>query len=365
MALGYARAVTDFLVRRDDLRVWKATEDGATGAPEAGEVRLRVERFGLTSNNVTYGALGDQLGYWQFFAAQDGWGRIPAWGFGDVVASAVAGIDAGDRFYGYFPMSSSVTMRAQADPAGFNECSDGRAALSATYNRYMRATPEFGFPREHDDANAIMRPLFSTGWLIADQLEQAGWHNAGAIVLASASSKTAFATAFELAGRDQRPEVVGLTSAGNRAFTEGLGCYDRVLTYDEVGELPTDGGIVLVDMAGARELRRSVREHAGDAMRASIMVGATHWEEASMAPDGLPGPTPELFFAPARIEQRAVELGPTEFLRLLGGAWMTFAERVPELLEIESASGAEALGRTYEALLSGGADPRKGYVFSL
>ena len=84
-----------------------------------------------------------------------------------------------------------------------------------------------------------------------------------------------------------------------------------------------------------------------------------------MAPDGLPGPTPELFFAPARIEQRAVELGPTEFLRLLGGAWMTFAERVPELLEIESASGAEALGRTYEALLSGGADPRKGYVFSL
>ena len=50
-------------------------------------MQLRVERFGLTANNVTYGAFGDQLGYWQFFAAPEGWGRIPVWGFGEVVAS--------------------------------------------------------------------------------------------------------------------------------------------------------------------------------------------------------------------------------------------------------------------------------------
>ncbi len=357
--------MTDFLVRRDDLRVWEASEGGASEAPGDGEVRLRVERFGLTSNNVTYGALGDQLGYWQFFAAPDGWGRIPVWGFGDVVASAVEGIVSGDRFYGYFPMSTEVTMRAQPDPAGFNESSQARAALSPTYNRYMRATPEFGFLPEHDDVNAIMRPLFSTGWLIADQLEQAGWYGAEGIVLASASSKTAFATAFELGERDDRPAVIGLTSATNRAFTEGLGCYDRVLTYDEVSELPLEGGIVLVDMAGAPQLRSAVHEHAGDALRASIMVGATHWETASMGAEGLPGPTPELFFAPARIEQRAVELGPAELQQRLGAAWTAFADRVPQLLEIESDRGTEALGRAYTALLDGGADPRKGFVFSL
>lgn len=357
--------MTDFLVRRDDLRDWKATPGSETETLERGEVQLRVERFGLTANNVSYGAFGDQLGYWQFFAAPDGWGRIPVWGFGDVVASEAEGIAAGDRFYGYFPMSSMVTMPAQADPVGFVECSEARAALPAFYNRYMRAIPEFGFVPAHDDANAIMRPLFGTGWLIADQLEQADWYGAETVVLASASSKTAFATAFALAPRDDGRAVIGLTSAANRAFTESLGCYDRVATYDEVSALPLDGGIVLVDMAGAVDLRRAVHEHAGDALRAWIMVGATHWETASLDADALPGPTPELFFAPTRIEQRAAELGPGELQQRLGVAWAAFADRVPELLEIESHSGAEALGRVYEAFLDGSADPRKGYVFSL
>lgn len=357
--------MTDFLVRRDDLRVWQAVDAGTMEAPEKGELQLRVERFGLTANNVTYGAFGDQLGYWQFFAAPEGWGRIPVWGFGDVTASAVEGIVADDRFYGYFPMSSAVTMRAQADATGFLECSEARADLPPFYNQYTRATPEFGFAPAHDDANAVMRPLFGTGWLIADQLEEAGWYGAETILLSSASSKTAFATAFELAGRDERPAVIGLTSAANRAFTEGLGCYDRVLTYDEVSAPPLDGGIVFVDIAGSVELRRAVHEHAGDALRASVMVGATHWETASLEAEGLPGPTPAFFFAPTRVEQRAVELGAGELQQRLGAAWAAFADRVPELLKIESHSGVEALGRTYETLIEGNVDPRKGYVFSL
>jgi hypothetical protein len=357
--------MTDFLVRRDDLRVWQVSDGRGMGAPEDSEVQLRVERFGLTANNITYGAFGDQLGYWQFFAAPAGWGRIPVWGFGDVLASGVEGIGAGDRFFGYYQMSSTVVMRAQADPAGFVECSDARAALPAFYNRYMRATPEFGFLPAHDDANAIMRPLFGTGWLIADQLEQAGWCDAATVVLASASSKTAFATAFELDARDERPTVIGLTSAANRAFTEGLGCYDRVLTYDEVSALPVDGGVVFVDMAGTVDLRRALHEHAGNALRASIMVGATHWEAASLAAEGLPGPSPEFFFAPARVEQRAAELGPNELGQRLGAAWAAFADRVPELLEIESHNGPEALARVYDRFVDGSADPRKGYVFSL
>jgi hypothetical protein len=357
--------MTDFLVRRDDLRTWQVTDSGTVEAAEDGDVQLRVERFGLTANNVTYGAFGDQLGYWQFFSAPDGWGRIPVWGFGEVVASGVEGLVAADRFFGYFPMSSAVTMRAQADPAGFVECSEVRAALPPFYNRYLRATPEFGFAPAHDDANAIMRPLFGTGWLIADQLEQAGWYGAETVVLSSASSKTAFATAFELGVRDEGHAVIGLTSAAHRAFAEGLGCYDRVHAYDEVSALPVDGGAVFVDMAGTPELRRAVHEHAGDALRASIMVGATHWEGASLVAEGLPGPTPELFFAPTRVEQRAVELGPGELQQRLGAAWSAFADRLPELLEIEFHSGAEALGRVYDNFVDGRVDPRKGYVFSL
>ena len=50
-----------------------------------GEVRVSVEHFALTSNNITYGVFGDGMRYWDFFpSAQDTailWGRIPVWGF--------------------------------------------------------------------------------------------------------------------------------------------------------------------------------------------------------------------------------------------------------------------------------------------
>jgi hypothetical protein len=349
--------VTDFLVRRDDLRAWKVVD----GDPGEGDVRLRVERFGLSANNVTYGVLGEQLEYWKFYPAPDGWGRIPVWGFGEVTASEVDGIGAGERFYGYFPMADVVRLRAKPTGDGFVEASPGRAALPPVYNRYTRATPEQGFPREHDDANAIMRPLFLTGWLIADHLEQSGWFGAGAIVLASASSKTAFSTAFELAAQDGRPELVGLTSARNRAFTEGLGCYDRVVVYDELAALG-DGEIVLVDMAGATDLRRAVHEQAS--VRASLIVGATHWQDARFRSDPLPGARPEVFFAPAHIERRARELGAAAFNRRLATSWAAFADRVPKLLDIEEHAGFDELGRVYDALVAGDADPRKGYVFT-
>jgi hypothetical protein len=30
----------------------------------AGEILLKVDKFGFSANNVTYAAAGDQLGYW-------------------------------------------------------------------------------------------------------------------------------------------------------------------------------------------------------------------------------------------------------------------------------------------------------------
>src|SRR5213083_3326405 len=113
----------DFLVRRDDLRTTRVDDDAADEPLEAGEARLRVERFGFTANNITYGAFGDQIGYWRFFPAEEGWGRIPVWGFGEVVASEAPGIEPGRRFFGYFPMASTVTMRPQAGGGGFQEAS--------------------------------------------------------------------------------------------------------------------------------------------------------------------------------------------------------------------------------------------------
>jgi hypothetical protein len=100
----------DFEVRRDDLRTHRSLE---TAAPEPGEgqVLLHIDHAALTSNNITYGAFGDMMGYWNFFPAADaGWGRVPVWGFADVVTSRVEGIADGDRFYGYLPMSTHLVV---------------------------------------------------------------------------------------------------------------------------------------------------------------------------------------------------------------------------------------------------------------
>ena len=35
------------------------------------EVLFEVDRFALTSNNISYAASGDMLGYWQFFPTTD------------------------------------------------------------------------------------------------------------------------------------------------------------------------------------------------------------------------------------------------------------------------------------------------------
>ena len=44
-------------------------------------------------------------------------------------------------------------------------------------------------------------------------------------------------------------KIVGLTSAGNVAFTESLGSYDEVITYDAIETLPKTK-TAFIDMAG-------------------------------------------------------------------------------------------------------------------
>jgi hypothetical protein len=355
--------MADFLVRRDDLRTTRVDDDVDEAPLNDGEARLRVERFGFTANNVTYGAFGDQMGYWRFFPAQDGWGRIPVWGFGEVTESQAPEIEAGQRFYGYFPMSSTVTMRPRADGGGFEDTAEHRAELPATYNRYFEATPQAGFAPEHDAATAVVRPLYMTGWLIAQHLAP----SSGPVALASASSKTAYTTAYALNQLDDTPAVIGLTSARNAEFVRSLGFYDTVLTYDEADQLPRGEGLRYVDMAGDADLRRAVHEHLADGLQASIVVGATHWDHAALETGGgpLPGPAPEFFFAPAVAEQLASELGAAELQRRIGADWLGFLEPLADILDIEEHSGPEAVERVYRSFLDGTADPRKGHVLDL
>src|ERR1700754_4594915 len=92
-------------VDRGDLTRATLTES-AVSEVTPGTALLRVDRVGLTANNVTYAVLGEAFRYWEFFPPADrgldpSWGLVPLWGFAEVAASAVAGVEPGQRVYGY------------------------------------------------------------------------------------------------------------------------------------------------------------------------------------------------------------------------------------------------------------------------
>ena len=121
----------DFLVKRDDLRECRF-EAAPVPEPAAGEAVLEIESFSLTSNNVTYAVMGDAMSYWRFFPAEEGWGRVPVWGFANVAASAHEELEEGTRLYGYFPPSSHLLVVPQdVGERGFREGSPHRAELPA------------------------------------------------------------------------------------------------------------------------------------------------------------------------------------------------------------------------------------------
>jgi hypothetical protein len=57
--------------------------------------------------------------------------------------------------------------------------------------------------------------------------------------------------------------VVGLTSAGNGAFVESLGCYDRVLPYAEADQLSPAVPTAYLDFASNADVLATVRRHLG------------------------------------------------------------------------------------------------------
>src|SRR4051794_10114533 len=270
--------MTDFLVRRDDLRDCRVSES-APPEPASGQALLRVERFGMTANNVTYAVFGDAMSYWDFFPAADGWGRVPVWGFAEVERSEAEGVDVGERVYGYLPPSSHLVIEpTRVAEHGFVDGSPHRAELPATYQRYRSTTRDAFYRPETEELQLLLRPLFFTSFLIDDQLADDGLVERGPILISSASSKTAIGAAFLLAQREG-VEVVALTSPRSAEFVDGLGIYGRTVLYDDVGSLGR-GPATFVDVAGDRDVRAAVHSHFGDELVHSMAVGVTHWEEA-------------------------------------------------------------------------------------
>ena len=357
----------DFVVKRDDLR--SASTLPLTSADEVelapGQVLLRVDNFSITANNVTYAAMGEAMNYWDFFPAPEGLGRVPVWGYCEVARSDVEGVPVGSRIYGYMPISSYFVVEpTDISDTGFVDGSAHRTHLPAIYNRYGFVTPEGGDTPEREPYIALFGPLFATSYLLADWLDDGGFGEAKRAVLSSASSKTALALAF-LLQRDHGDEitVVGLTSAGNVAFTEGTGLYDEVVAYDDLEKIDGTDATAYLDFAGRAELRARVHAHFGENLLSSTAVGITDWEELVPDPDAEPlaGPKPGFFFAPDRFAKRNKEWGAAEVRRRITESQNEFIDHSKSWMTIRTGQGPAEIETTLLAFLDGRVDPSEGW----
>lgn len=355
----------DLLVARDDL---SKTELAEVEIPSIGdgEALLKVDRVGMTANNVTYAQAGDALGYWRFFPAVDGWGRVPLWGYADVAESRVPDLEPGRRVYGYLPTSSHLVVRVDRVGSGsFSDVAEHRADLPMVYNRYALTDKDPSYLPEHEDLQILYRPLFFTSFILDDFLADNSYFGAERVVISSASSKTGYGTAFCLGLRDDRPKLVALTSAGNAGFTGDLGCYDEVVTYDDLESMPSAVKTLYVDVAGSRKLRARVHEHFGDALVYDSVVGAAHQEGLLADETGLPGPQPEFFFAPTQLKKRRDEWGPGEIEKRYAQVWSAFAPVVKDWVDVMESEGPEGLRAAWLEAVGGRMDPKTGHVIAL
>ncbi len=338
--------------------------DAPVPAPEQGQVVLRVDRVGLTANNVTYAVFGDAMRYWEFFPGRtiDGvaHGRVPLWGFAEVESSAAPGVEEGARVYGYLPTSSHLVVEpARLDERGFRDGSAHRLALPAVYNSLLHTETDPLHEPATEDLQVLFRPLFGTSFVLADALVDAELFGADSVVISSASAKTSYGTALLLDGVRR----VGLTSDANRAFVEGLGCYDEVRSYDEIEEIGT-GPTAFVDIAGDAAVRRRVHEHLAPVH--SYVVGATHHDAPpDLGDGGLPGAAPTFFFAPDQIRKRTEEWGLAGLEGRLVEAWERFVPSATGWVDVTEATGPEGLRDVWLEVLAGRTPPRTGHVVAV
>lgn len=352
------------LINRSNLHDHKLVQESARPL-QSGEVNFAINHFALTANNITYAVLGDALSYWKFFPAEEDWGRLPVWGFADVVESKCDGIQPGERFYGYFPLASALIVQpAKVNDHGFMDGSAHRRELPTVYNHYVRTAKDPMYAPQLEGLQAIFRPLFSTSFLLDDFLDEQKFFNANTLILSSASSKTAMGCAFLMHTlRENRHDykIMGLTSPGNVEFVKGLGCYDEVVDYSNIGQLNNKEAAVFIDFAGNADLTQRVHDSFADQLKYSCVAGVSHWEDRAQVAD-LPGPKPEFFFAPTQVTRRVREWGQAGFAKRLAVATRAFFEFVQDKIDINEINTPDEALQLFTDLLNGKMNPKAGYI---
>lgn len=362
-------SVNTFEVQKSSLANTRyITTDMSTDLVE-NEVILQVDKFALTANNISYGVAGDTLGYWNFFPSTQGWGRIPAMGYSQVIASRCKNVSVGERVWGFVPMASHVKIIAgNVTDTSFSDISVNRLGLSPVYASFERVTQNPFYQENNEDFDLLVRGLFTTAWLIEDFMFDQGYFGAEQYIVTSASSKTSIALAFAIKARGDKV-VLGITSNSNKAFVEDLGCYDQVVSYEQVSTLDNNIASILVDMAGSQTTLATIHSHFAKQLRYSCRVGVTHHDD--LVPNELThkstfiGVEPIFFFAPTQLKKRINDWGTAKTMNKIFSSLHDYIELLRTIIVVKHARGEQAINMIYQNVLLGKADASVGHIITL
>jgi hypothetical protein len=278
---------------------------------------------------------------------------VPLWSFVRVTESRQADIPVGGRYFGYVPMASQHTTRAEASPRGFVDTSTQRAFLPSWYRTFQSV----GEPDELDDLRALMRPVFPASFNLADLVERHVALGARSLIVTSASSKTAIGLADELRARRVDIATTAVTSMAHEAFVKRLGLHDEVATYETIGSVTATSPAVFIDFTGSATWLRAVYQRLGSSLSYCALVGFTHPDPDDKAPPGMPDPQPEFFFTPVVEEQVIAQDGAPAYYARYHDAETRFLRRMSTWLDVRPGQGPADLVDAFQRLLRGDQAP--------
>ncbi len=300
---------------------------------EEGEIRLKIDQYALTSNNISYAMSGFSSRYWEFFPTEEPYGIIPVWGYAYVVASKHVQIEVGERYYGFFPMSTFCTLKPyNVNPYSFSDGSTHRRGLAATYNNYTRETSNTLLHQE-ELQNDVPNTHLATSFMLYQFLKNQDFMGAEQVVITSASAKTSLGLALILC-RYQAADgkkIVGLTSNEGIGFVKSTNYYDEIISYADYKSI-SRSPLVVIDIRGNRNFLINLSNEFNEQITHIAKVGVTDWREGSKHSD-IPKAKP--FFAPA------------------------------PLLELELVSDSKQLSKSYVDMVNGKINSKKGYLVNI
>lgn len=343
------------------------------------QVLVKIDKFALTANNITYAVVGEQIGYWQFFPPHaadtkiageltselDKWGILPVWGFADVVKSNNKDVPLGERLFGYFPPASHLLMTpTKVSPMTWLDGSEHRSALPAGYNIYRKVEAEPGYNKAFEDDRMLLYPLHITAFALYDYFQSKDWFGATQLVMLSASSKTSTGLAYGVQNDSKAPSLVALTSSRNMPMVESLEVYDTTLSYEQISDIDASKPTLIVDMSGNGSVLNDLHKHLGDNMKFCSNVGVTHWKETNTGPDFIKERS-EFFFAPSQLQKRINDWGLQGFNQKSSEYLKYSFGKSREWLKMTDIHGLEGMQEIFADVCEGKIAPESGLTIRM